>query len=162
MSNDTQVTWLTQEAHDRLQAELEQLRGPARTEIAQRIEAAREEGDLKENGGYHAAKDEQGKIEARIRQLTELLKHATVGEADFDGTVEPGTVVTATIAGDDSTFLVGNREIVADGADLTVYSPSSPVGASIMGLRAGDATSYTAPNGREIAVTVQKVERYEP
>ncbi|MGW8430719.1 transcription elongation factor GreA [Curtobacterium citreum] len=162
MSNDPQVTWLTQEAHDRLTAELEQLSGPARKEIADRIEAAREEGDLKENGGYHAAKDEQGKIEARIRQLTELLKHATVGEADFDGTVEPGTVVTAVIAGDTSTFLVGNREIVADGSDLTVYSPVSPVGAAIVGMRAGDETTYTAPNGKEIAVTVTKVERYEP
>ncbi|PYY34927.1 transcription elongation factor GreA [Curtobacterium sp. MCJR17_055] len=162
MSNDTQGTWLTQEAFDRLTAELEQLTGPARIEIASRIEAAREEGDLKENGGYHAAKDEQGKIEARIRSLTELLKHATVTEAEFDGTVEPGTVVTATIAGDSSTFLVGNREIVAEGSDLTVYSPVSPVGAAIVGLRAGEATTYTAPNGKEIAVEVTKVERYEP
>jgi transcription elongation factor GreA len=162
MSNDTQGTWLTQEAFDRLTAELEQLTGPARIEIASRIEAAREEGDLKENGGYHAAKDEQGKIEARIRSLTELLKHATVTEAEFDGTVEPGTVVTATIAGDSSTFLVGNREIVAEGSDLTVYSPVSPVGAAIVGLRAGAKTTYTAPNGKEIAVEVTKVERYEP
>lgn len=162
MSNDTQGTWLTQEAFDRLTAELEQLSGPARIEIASRIEAAREEGDLKENGGYHAAKDEQGKIEARIRALTELLKHATVTEAQFDGTVEPGTVVTATIAGDTSTFLVGNREIVAEGSDLTVYSPVSPVGAAIVGLRAGDSTTYTAPNGKEIAVQVTNVERYEP
>jgi transcription elongation factor GreA len=162
MSNDTQGTWLTQEAYDRLTAELEQLTGPARIEIASRIEAAREEGDLKENGGYHAAKDEQGKIEARIRSLTELLKHATVTEAEFDGTVEPGTVVTATIAGDPSTFLVGNREIVAEGSDLTVYSPVSPVGAAIVGLRAGDSTTYTAPNGKEIAVQVTNVERYEP
>ncbi|WIE62348.1 transcription elongation factor GreA [Curtobacterium sp. MCLR17_032] len=162
MSNDTQGTWLTQEAFDRLTAELEQLSGPARIEIASRIEAAREEGDLKENGGYHAAKDEQGKIEARIRALTELLKHATVTEAQFDGTVEPGTVVTATIAGDSSTFLVGNREIVAEGSDLTVYSPVSPVGAAIVGLRAGDSTTYTAPNGKEIAVQVTNVERYEP
>ncbi|WIB11996.1 transcription elongation factor GreA [Curtobacterium sp. MCPF17_052] len=162
MSNDTQGTWLTQEAFDRLTAELEQLTGPARVEIASRIEAAREEGDLKENGGYHAAKDEQGKIEARIRSLTELLKHATVTEAEFDGTVEPGTVVTATIAGDPSTFLVGNREIVAEGSDLTVYSPVSPVGAAILGLRTGGKTSYTAPNGKEIAVEVTNVERYEP
>ncbi|WP_066515012.1 transcription elongation factor GreA [Curtobacterium ammoniigenes] len=162
MSNDTQVTWLTQEAHDRLQAELDHLSSEGRAEIARRIEAAREEGDLKENGGYHAAKDEQGKIEARIRQLTDLLKHATVGEQEFDGTVEPGTVVTATIAGDETTFLVGNREIVADGADLTVYSQSSPIGAAILGLRPGDATHYTAPNGKDIAVSVIKVERYEP
>jgi transcription elongation factor GreA len=162
MSNDTQVTWLTQEAHDRLQAELDQLSGEGRAEIARRIEAAREEGDLKENGGYHAAKDEQGKIEARIRTLTDLLKHSTVSEADFHGEVEAGTVVTATIAGDSSTFLVGNREIVAEGSDLTVYSPVSPVGEAIMGLRAGDKATYTAPNGKEISVEVTAVERYEP
>ena len=162
MSNDAQVTFLTQDAYDRLATELEQLSTTGREEIAKRIEAAREEGDLKENGGYHAAKDEQGKIEARIRQLTELLKHATVGEADFDGTVEPGTVVTAVIAGDESTFLVGNREIVAEGSDLTVYSPVSPVGAAILGLREGEETTYTAPNGKEISVEVTKVERYQP
>ena len=103
--NGTTESWLSQEAYDRLQGELEHLQGPVRAEIAKRIEEARDEGDLKENGGYHAAKDEQGKIEARIRQLTELLKHATVGEADFDGTVEPGTVVTAVIAGDESTAM---------------------------------------------------------
>lgn len=78
---ENQETWLTQEAYDRLQAELEELSGPGRREIAARIEDAREEGDLKENGGYHAAKDEQGKMEARIRDLEELLKHATVTEA---------------------------------------------------------------------------------
>ena len=91
-----------------------------------------------------------------------LLKHATVSEAEFDGTVEPGTVVTAIIAGDESTFLVGSREIVAEGSDLTVYSPVSPVGAAIVGLKAGDKATYTAPNGKEIAVEVVKVERYEP
>jgi transcription elongation factor GreA len=162
MSNDIETTWLTQEAHDRLQAELETLSGPGRAEIVGRIEAAREEGDLKENGGYHAAKDEQGKIEARIRQLTELLRTSTVGEATDDGTVEPGTVVTATIAGDASTFLVGNREIVAEGSDLQVYSPSSPIGAAIMGLKAGASTTYEAPNGKEITVVVEDVKRYQP
>lgn len=70
----TEKTWLTQEAHDRLAAELEELTTTGRKEIAARIEAAREEGDLKENGGYHAAKDEQGKMEARIRDLEHLLK----------------------------------------------------------------------------------------
>ena len=87
----TTVTWLTQDAFDRLTAELEELSTTGREEIAKRIEAAREEGDLKENGGYHAAKDEQGKIEARIRQLKELLKTAEVGEAPASkGVVESG------------------------------------------------------------------------
>ena len=75
------VTWLTQEAYDRLKAEYDYLTGEGRAEIVKRIEAAREEGDLKENGGYHAAKEEQGKREARIRQLRQLLESAQVGEA---------------------------------------------------------------------------------
>ena len=89
--SDASVSWLTQEAYDRLSAELEHLSVEGRGEIAKKIEAAREEGDLKENGGYHAAKEEQGKIEARIRTLTELLRHAKVGEAPASsGVVEPG------------------------------------------------------------------------
>ena len=110
MSNDAPVTFLTQEAYDRLASELEQLSTVGREEIAKRIEIAREEGDLKENGGYHAAKDEQGKQEARIRTLQALLKDAKVGEApESNGIVESGTVVTATIAGGEEVFLLGSR-----------------------------------------------------
>ena len=159
-TNDTAVTWLTQEAYDRRKAELQQLETEGRTEIAKRIEAAREEGDLKENGGYHAAKEEQGKIEARIRVLTELLRTAKVGEApSAAGVVESGTVITATILGDESTFLIGSREIAGD-SDLDVYSEGSPLGTAILGLKVGDETSYTAPNGRSIAVKILKVEAY--
>ncbi|PZQ89888.1 MAG: transcription elongation factor GreA [Leifsonia xyli] len=155
------TTWLTQESYDRLKGELAELEGPARVDIAKKIEAAREEGDLKENGGYHAAKDEQGKIEARIRQLTALLRTATVGEApESDGTVRPGTLVTAKIAGDESTFLLGNREIAADNEDLDVYPESSPIGQAVLGHRAGDTLSYTAPNGRDIPVEIVKVAPY--
>ncbi|HAP89747.1 MAG TPA: transcription elongation factor GreA, partial [Arthrobacter bacterium] len=90
-TNSAPAAWLTQEAFDRLKAELDHLSGPGRAEIVQKIESARQEGDLKENGGYHAAKEEQGKIEARIRQLTALLRDANVGEAPADdGIVEPG------------------------------------------------------------------------
>jgi len=162
MAHDNPVTWLTQEAFDRRSAELEQLAGEGRLEIAKKIESAREEGDLKENGGYHAAKEEQGKIEARIRVLTELLRHAVVGEApESTGVVEPGTVITATILGDDSTFLIGSREIVGD-SDLDVYSEGSPLGTAIIGMKVGDETSYTAPNGKSIAVKILKVETYVP
>ena len=158
-TNDS-VTWLTQDAYDRLTAELQQLSGPGRVEIAQKIEAAREEGDLRENGGYHAAKEEQGKIEARIVQLTNLLRHASVGAApESHGVVEPGTVITATIAGDESVFLIGNREI-ASGTDLPVYSEQSPLGAAILDLKVGDKTEYTAPNGRRIPVEIVKVDTY--
>lgn len=157
---ETTQTWLTQEAYDRLKGELDELSGPGRKDIASRIEAAREEGDLKENGGYHAAKDEQGKMEARIRDLEGLLKHAVVGEAPkAHGVVEVGTVVTAEIFGDEERFLLGSREL-ANGSDLDVYSDESPLGAAIIGLEVGDETSYRAPNGNDISVRIIDVETY--
>jgi transcription elongation factor GreA len=153
------VTWLTQEAYDRLRAELEHLTGEGRTEMARRIEAAREEGDLRENGGYHAAKEEQGKQEARIRQLEQLLRNAKVGEAPpDDDVVEPGMVVTASVSGNKMTFLLGSRE-VADG-DFEVYSEKSPLGAAINGRKAGETVSYTAPNGKEIKVKIESAKPF--
>lgn len=155
-------TWLTQEAFDRRSAELEHLSVEGRNEIAKKIEAAREEGDLKENGGYHAAKEEQGKMEARIRVLTELLRHAKVGAApESTGVVASGSVVTANIQGDESVFLLGSREIVDADSDVQVYSEGSPLGAAILGHKVGDALSYTAPNGRDITVEIVKVEAYQ-
>jgi transcription elongation factor GreA len=160
MTPETTVTWLTQEAFDRLTAELEALSTTGREDITKKIESAREEGDLKENSGYHAAKEEQGKQEARIRTLTHLLRTAEVGNApESSGVVVPGTVITATIAGDESRFLIGSREI-AGNSDLDVYSEQSPLGAAIIGLKVGASTTYTAPNGRDIAVTVSKVETF--
>ncbi|WP_105565490.1 transcription elongation factor GreA [Microbacterium halophytorum] len=155
------ATFLTQDAYDRLAAELEELSTTGREEIAKRIEAAREEGDLRENGGYHAAKDEQGKQEARIRTLQALLKDAVVGEApELNGTVQSGTVVTAEVLGDEERFLLGSREI-AGGTDLDVYSEKSPLGAAILGLKEGEETSYEAPNGKKIPVKVIRVESFE-
>ena len=157
---DPTKTWLTQEAYDRLKGELDALAGPGRKDIAARIEAAREEGDLKENGGYHAAKDEQGKMEARIRDLEELLKHAEVGEApQASGVVEVGTIVTAEVFGDEERFLLGSREL-SDGSDLDVYSADSPLGLAILGLKIDAETSYAAPNGNEIPVKILAVETY--
>lgn len=149
--------WLTQEAHDKLHAELEDLKGPRSQEIIERISAARDEGDLKENGGYHAAKDEQGKIQARIRQLEEMLRRAEVGETPADdGVVEPGMVVTYKFVGDDDDeaekFLLGAREIEPEG--LTVYSPQSPLGAAINGKAKGDTVTYEAPNGKQLEVVI--------
>lgn len=153
-------TWLTQGAYDRLKGELDELSGPGRREITARIEAAREEGDLKENGGYHAAKDQQGQMEARIRDLEELLKHAVVAEApEASGVVEIGTVITAEIWGDEERFLLGSREM-ADGSDLDVYSAESPLGAAILGLKVGDESSYAAPNGNQIEVKILSVDTY--
>jgi len=89
-----------------------------------------------------------------------MLKNAKVGEApESTGVVESGTVVTAIVAGGEEVFLLGNREIAA-GSELDVYSEASPLGAAILGLSEGEKTSYTAPNGREIAVEVVKVETY--
>ena len=153
MTETATQSFLTQEAFDRLKAELEHLSGEGRVEIAKRIEAAREEGDLRENGGYHAAKEEQGKMEARIRQLTQLLDNAVVGEAPADdGVVEPGMVVTVEIFGDEETFLLGSREIDDDA--LEVYSEKSPLGAAILGKSVGDTASYEAPNGRTVEVKI--------
>ncbi len=128
-SRDENVTWLTQEAYDRLKAEYEYLSGPGRVDIAKKIEAAREEGDLKENGGYHAAKDEQGKMEARIFHLRQILDNAQVGEAPkTEGVVGPGMTVTIRFVGDDDevTFLLASRE--ESGSPIDVYSPRSPLG----------------------------------
>jgi transcription elongation factor GreA len=156
------VTWLTQEAFDRLNAELEHLSGPARAEITERIAAARAEGDLKENGGYHAAKDEQGKMEARIRQLTQLLREAKVGAPPTAaaGVAGAGMVVTVRFSdGDEETFLVGSREEAAV-TDMTVYSAQSPLGVALTGAKPGDSVSYTAPNGRDIGLEVVEVTPY--
>ncbi|MFT4245886.1 MAG: transcription elongation factor GreA [Micrococcaceae bacterium] len=147
-------TWLTQEAYDRLSKELEELTGPKRAEIVKRIDAARQEGDLKENGGYHAAREEQGKMEGRIKQLKSMLENAKIGEGGkvYD-TIEPGVVVVAEIAGDEEEFLLGSREI-SDDVDIDVYSDNSPIGQAILGLKKGNKTSYKAPNGKEIEVKI--------
>ena len=159
-SAQTPQTWLTQEAADRLQAELSHLEGEGRKEITVKIEAARAEGDLKENGGYHAARDEQGKMEARIRQLKQMLENAHIGTppASADGVVGAGMVVTAEVAGDEEKFLLGSREISS--GDLNVYSEKSPLGAAVMGAKIGATVSYTAPNGREIKVVIKAAEFY--
>jgi transcription elongation factor GreA len=160
MATETSVTWLTQDAYDRLVAELETLSTSARVDIANKIESARQEGDLKENAGYHAAKEEQGKMEARIRTLTLLLRTAEVGHApESKGIVEPGTVITATIAGDESRFLIGSREIAGD-SDLDVYSEKSPLGEAIIGLKVGAKTSYETPTGKQIEVEIHLVETF--
>jgi len=147
-------TWLTQEAADRLAAELTTLETQGRTEVIKKIEAARAEGDLKENGGYHAARDEQGKIEARIRQLKQMLENATIGAppASADGIVGAGMVVSAIVADDEMRFLLGSREIATD--DLDVYSEKSPLGAAVLGAKIGDKVSYTLPNGKSISVEI--------
>ncbi|MEV4945022.1 transcription elongation factor GreA [Streptomyces sp. NPDC053755] len=156
------VTWLTQEAYAQLKAELEYLSGPARTEIAAKIAAAREEGDLRENGGYHAAKEEQGKQELRVRQLTQLLEHAKVGEAPAEeGVVAPGMVVTIAFDGDEDdtmTFLLASREYAS--GDIETYSPQSPLGVGVNGKKAGEDAEYELPNGKKATVKILSAKPY--
>ncbi|MDT3396717.1 transcription elongation factor GreA [Streptomyces sp. B1866] len=157
------VTWLTQEAYDQLKAELEYLSGPARVDIAKKIEAAREEGDLRENGGYHAAKEEQGKQELRVRQLTQLLENAKVGEAPADtGVVAPGMVVSIAFDGDpDDTlsFLLASREY-ASGV-IETYSPQSPLGSAVNGKKVDEMAEYELPNGRKASVKILDAKPYQ-
>ena len=158
----TQVTWLTQDAHDRLKAELDDLVAQ-RPVIAQKINAAREEGDLKENGGYHAAREEQGQQEARIRQLQELLRTAQVGTAPTaSDTASPGMVLTIHYDDDPSdaeTLLLGSREEGSHG-DLQVISPNSPLGAALLGARVGETREYRLPDGGSMKVTLVSAEPF--
>lgn len=157
----TDATWLSQDAYDRLQAELNELIA-ARPAMAAEINARREEGDLRENGGYHAAREEQGKAEGRIRQLQELLRVAHVGDAPQGDSVSVGNVVTIYFdddSEDTETFLLGSREIAAT-TEITVYSPESALGQAILGARKGQTVTYTAPSGAEIKVTVVSFEAF--
>ncbi|MET8573946.1 transcription elongation factor GreA [Streptomyces sp. NPDC005012] len=157
------VTWLTQEAYNKLKDELAYLTGPARTEIAAKIAAAREEGDLRENGGYHAAKEEQGKQELRVRQLQQLLETAKVGEAPAaDGEVAPGMLVTVAFDGDEDdtlTFLLASREYASE--EIETYSPQSPLGRGVTGHKVGEDAEYELPNGKKASVRILKAEPYK-
>jgi transcription elongation factor GreA len=143
---------LSQAAYDRLRSEYEDLTTRVRHEVIEKIATAREEGDLRENAGYHAAKDEQGHLEARIRQLEHLLETAEIGNDQF--------VYTIAFEGDPDSdaerYLVGNMEEQVDGAD--VVSPESPLGAALAGAGAGDSVSYEAPTGSTLTVRILKVE----
>lgn len=160
MTDSSEGTWLTQEAYDRLATELSQLINVGRKEIAKKISEARDEGDLKENGGYHAAREEQGKIEMRIARLEQLLADAVVDdERESNGTVTAGTIVTLTLNGNEQRFLLGSPEI-SEGTEIDVFSPESPLGIAILGLAVGDETSYAAPNGKVFAVKIVNVETF--
>ena len=158
---ETQVSWLTQEAYDRLKGELDRLIAN-RPVIAAEINARREEGDLKENGGYHAAREEQGQQEARIRQLQELLRTAQVGTAPTSSdTATPGMVLKLRYEGDDDTetVLLGSRE-EGSRADLEVVSPNSPLGAALLGAHVGDTRQYPLPDGGSMTVTLVSAEPF--
>ncbi len=160
MADETKGTWLSPASYERLRAELEEMTTVRRAEIAQKIEAARSEGDLRENGGYQAAREEQSKMEGRILELTHLLENAHVSEPPSADKVVPGTVITARIGGEEERFLLGSRE-VADMVDMEVYPENAPLGKAIIDLKVGDSTSFAARNGRKIKVEILNIEAFE-
>lgn len=153
--SDTSETWLSQEAYDRLQKELEELRTEGRRHMSEAIAEARAHGDLSENAEYDSAKEEQGKMEARIRQLESLLREAKVGEEPAGDEVAPGLVVVLDIDGDEETYFVaGSREDRHDEHD--VLSTSSPIGKAVLGASKGDTVDVEAPAGA-FEVTVREI-----
>lgn len=155
MAQEEKTVLLTQEAYDKLKEELAHREGEYREEITERIAAARAEGDLSENGGYQAAREEQGKNEGRINELIVKLRNAKILEAPDAGTVGNGSLVTIELAGREMKYVLGSRDI-AVATDYDVISPESPIGAAILGAHEGDTVTYKAPNGRDISVTVKE------
>jgi transcription elongation factor GreA len=150
------ITYLTAETYERLSSELHELKTEGRLRVSQQIGLAREHGDIRENADYDAAKNEQGMMEARIRQLEALLGSAVVGEAPASGVAGPGTVVRLEIAGEEETYFLGSREEAING--MEVLSVQSALGQAVSGRKAGEKFSYTTPTGRELPVKLLKAE----
>jgi transcription elongation factor GreA len=174
-----EIIWLSKVAYEKLSKELEHRQGDLRKDITQRIADARAEGDLKENGGYHAARDEQGKNEAKIKELQYRLEHARVGlpanagsgsgsgggdagsgSGARGGTIIPGMLVVAELnnSGSPIKFILGSRENADEELGIDAFSPSSPLGTAILGAKAGDTREYKAPNGKSIVVKIISVD----
>lgn len=167
MTQQTEQTgpiWLSPKAFEALTAELGEMKGPRRDDIVARISAARDEGDLKENGGYHAAREEQGKLEGQIRQLEHVLQNADTEVPADDGVVAAGKVVTYKFEGDKDdeaeTFLLGARENEEYVEGVTVFSPQAPLGAALLGAETGSVVEFTGPNGRTNKVEVVSATPY--
>lgn len=152
---------LSRAAFERLTAEHYDLTTRGRIQVAEKIEAARLLGDLSENGDYHAAKDEQGHMEGRIRHLEHLLdpENHEIVEANADGSIGPGSVVTILYEGDDEDmaerYLIGHPEEQTE--SMQVMSPNSPLGTALLGKAEGDIVEYQAPNGM-LRVRILEVE----
>ena len=154
-----QTHHLSQAAYDRLKTEYDDLTTRGRIEIARKIETARELGDLSENGDYHAAKEEQGHMEGRIAHLGAMIDNAEIVEvAEGSDEVIPGCIVTLRYEGDDTAerYLIGSIE--ERGGDVEVISLGSPLGAALLGAKAGDTRTYQTPTGATLAVTVDEIE----
>jgi transcription elongation factor GreA len=153
-----QTHHLSQKAYDRLKAEHDELTTVGRVDIARKIEAARELGDLKENGDYHAAKDHQGQMEARIRQLASMLENCEIVEGTDGETVEPGSVVQLRYEGDDDvdTYFYGSVE--ERGVEHDIISPGSPLGQALAGQAVGASVSFESPTGATLTVEVVAIQ----
>ena len=161
---DKQQQYITPEMKAKLEAELQQLIDN-RPVIAAEINERREEGDLKENAGYDAAREMQDQEEARIKQISEVLANATTERgAVQEGVAHTGSVVHVYYNGDKDdkeTFLIGTRAAASDNKDLETYSEQSPLGAAILGAQEGETREYTAPNGKTISVTIESAAPYD-
>jgi len=143
---------LSKSTFDRIKAEFDDLTTRGRIEVAYKIERARELGDLKENGDYHAAKDEQGHMEGRIRQIESILEDVEVVTAPADGVVGLGSVVAIVFEGDSDSdaesYLIGHVEEKPENDSVSVMSPSSPLGSALLGAKEGDVVTYDATNAK--------------
>lgn len=152
-----QTHHLSQTAYDRLKAEYDELTTVGRIDIARKIEAARELGDLKENGDYHAAKDHQGHMEARIRQLASMIENCEIVDTTDGDIVDPGSVVQLRYEGDDDveTYFYGSVE--ERGVEHEIISARSPLGQAIVGKKVGDKVEYESPTGAMLAVEIVSI-----
>lgn len=161
---ETQQQYITPEMKAKLESELQALIDN-RPNIAAEINERREEGDLKENAGYDAAREQQDQEEARIKQISEILANSTTERAGIvEGVALVGSVVHVYYNGDENdkeTFLIGTRAASTGNKDLETYSENSPLGAAVVGASEGETRTYTAPNGREISVTIVGAEPYD-
>ena len=156
MSDKT--TWLTPAAHTKLSEEYEELTTEGRRHIVERIAEARSHGDLRENADYDAAKNEQGMMEARIRQLKHLLENAEVREAIDTGKVEIGSIVTVTNGDLTLEVLVATSENRVSGVQTA--APDGPLGTALMGATVGDSVTYEAPGGT-FTYTIESIRPFE-
>jgi len=153
-----QTHHLSQKAYDRLKTEHDELTTVGRVDIARKIEAARELGDLKENGDYHAAKDFQGLMEARIRQLAGMIENCEIVEATDGNIVEPGTTVELRYEGDDGTDTYFYGSVEERGIDHDIISPGSPLGKALIGKKPGDTVDFNSPTGANLTVEVVAIQ----
>jgi len=153
-----QTHHLSQKAYDRLKAEHDELTTVGRVDIARKIETARELGDLKENGDYHAAKDHQGHMEARIRQLASMIENCEIVEGTDGDIVEPGATVELRYAGDDDTELYFYGSVEERGIEHDIISPRSPLGQALLEKKPGDKVAFQSPTGAQLTVEVVSIQ----